>query len=29
MFTETDTDSADGDTLTQVVKDTTEAEAVI
>jgi hypothetical protein len=28
MFTETDTVSPDGDTLTQVVKDTTEAEAV-
>ena len=28
MFTETDTVSADGNTLTQVVKDTTEAEAV-
>lgn len=28
MFTETDTVSADGSTLTQVVKDTTEAEAV-
>ena len=29
MFTETDTVSPDGSTLTQVVKDTTEAEAVI
>jgi hypothetical protein len=29
MFTDTDTVSPDGDTLTQVVKDTTEAEAVI
>jgi hypothetical protein len=29
MFTETDTVSANGNTLTQVVKDTTEAEAVI
>ena len=29
MFTETDTVSADGNTLVQVVKDTTEAEAVI
>jgi hypothetical protein len=28
MFTETDTVSADGNTLTQVMKDTTEAEAV-
>ncbi|HEV2195502.1 MAG TPA: hypothetical protein VGR55_07955 [Candidatus Acidoferrum sp.] len=28
MFTETDTVSVDGNTLTQVVKDTTEAEAV-
>jgi hypothetical protein len=28
MFTETDSVSADGNTLTQVVKDTTEAEAV-
>ena len=28
MFTETDTVSADGNTLTQVVQDTTEAEAV-
>jgi len=28
MFTDTDTVSPDGDTLTQVVKDTTEAEAV-
>ena len=28
MFTEMDTVSSDGDTLTQVVKDTTEAEAV-
>jgi hypothetical protein len=28
MFTETDTLSADGNTLTQVMKDTTEAEAV-
>src|SRR6516162_7230008 len=29
MFTETDTVSADGNTLTQAVKDTTEAEAVM
>ena len=28
MFTETDTVSADGHTLTQIIKDTTEAEAV-
>src|SRR5208283_3025608 len=28
MYTETDTVSPDGDTLTQVMKDTTEAEAV-
>ena len=28
MYTETDTVSADGNTLTQVMKDTTEAEAV-